>query len=237
MRNHDAMSTGIYAIEHIATERRYVGSAVNFAQRWRVHRCLLRKGTHHSPHLQSAWNKYGEKAFAFKKLIVCSSDDLIRYEQRLIDGYLSADRKYGFNARHLAESNLGHKLSPEVCAKIKVARAKQVFSTETRAMWSKNRTGRKMPDWFGEFTRGHRTGTTHTAETKALISAAGIGRKANLRTVELRSKLTLPIAQEILARYKAGGVTQLALAREFSLNQSTISLIVSGKRWGNYVNT
>lgn len=104
-------------------------------------------------------------------------------------------------------------------------------------MWSKNRTGRKMPDWFGEFTRGHRTGTTHTAETKALISAAGIGRKANLRTVELRSKLTLPIAQEILARYKAGGVTQLALAREFSLNQSTISLIVSGKRWGNYVNT
>lgn len=227
------MNTGIYAIEHTDSGRMYIGSAVNFGARWRVHLCLLRKGKHHSTHLQSAWDKYGEAAFLFKKLVVCSKENMLMYEQRLIDGYRVFESKFGFNGRRNASSQLGMVHSEEARAKIRAKRATQVFSQETKDLWSKNKTGRKMPEWFGEFTRRHKTGTKHTDATKAVISAKGIGRPVHLSSREKKSKLTLPQVNEILTRYSAGGVTQSALAREFSLSQTTISNIVKGKAWSN----
>ena len=52
-------------------DKRYVGSAVNFGARWKEHRHVLKRGTHHSCHLQNAWVKHGEDAFVFRRLIVC----------------------------------------------------------------------------------------------------------------------------------------------------------------------
>jgi hypothetical protein len=45
------------------------------------------------------------------------------------------------------------------------------------------------------------------------------------------AKLTEPQAIEILARYAAGGVSQLALAHEYGLCQATISELVRGLTW------
>lgn len=55
----------IYKILNKKTGDFYIGSAVNVKKRWNVHKCLLRKGLHHSIILQRAWNKYGENEFAF----------------------------------------------------------------------------------------------------------------------------------------------------------------------------
>src|SRR5690606_34420785 len=52
--------SGIYEIHCTKSGRRYVGSAVNFSARWRLHYTQLCAGKHHSRHLQRAWNKYGE---------------------------------------------------------------------------------------------------------------------------------------------------------------------------------
>lgn len=217
----DVMQTGIYAIEHSSSGRMYIGSAINFSARWRVHRCLLRKGKHHSTHLQSAWNMYGEAAFLFKRLVVCSKENMLMYEQRLIDGYRVFESNLGFNGRRHASSQLGLVHSEETRAKIKAKRATQVFSQETKDLWSKNRTGRKMPEWFGEFTRQHRTGFKHTDAAKALMLKAS-------------SKLTQAQANDIRARYAAGGITQSALAKEFSLNPATISHVITGKTWSQF---
>lgn len=227
----DPMNTGIYAIRHVASGKLYVGSALSFAARWRVHRCLLRKGAHHSPLLQAAWNKYGEGSFTFEKLLVCGPDMLLTYEQTLIDGYKAADRRFGFNARPMASSNLGMKLSESARAKVRAARAKQVFSAETRALWSKNRTGKKMPEWFGEFTRQHRTGVKHTEEARAKIGAANKRRTISVETREKKAKLTLAEVEQIRSAYATGGVSQKSLAKQFSVDPSTVSHIVTGKRW------
>ena len=59
--------TGIYLITHISTGRPYVGltgQKEGFEKRWNGHRKVLRRGEH-NPHLQNAWNKYGEEAFSF----------------------------------------------------------------------------------------------------------------------------------------------------------------------------
>lgn len=170
------MHTGIYKIEHVASGRVYIGSAKNFVRRWRVHLCLLRKGAHHSKHLQSAWDKHGEAAFVFKELVVCHESMLSFYEAILIAGYRAHERTHGYNATTETGTMLGYKHSDESRDKIRTRRATQVFSEETRAIWRANRTGRKMPAWFGDFVREMKTGTTHSPEARAKISAAHKGK-------------------------------------------------------------
>ena len=101
------MNTGIYAITHIASGKRYVGSAISFQRRFLCHRSMLRRGVHHNRHLQSAWNRFGAEAFRFERLIVCAPTDLIFYEQRALDAFRAADARHGYNLRARAESQLG----------------------------------------------------------------------------------------------------------------------------------
>ena len=52
--------TGVYAIVHLGSGKKDVGSAAKcFARRWRKHLQDLKNGTHHSRLLQRAFDKYG----------------------------------------------------------------------------------------------------------------------------------------------------------------------------------
>lgn len=84
------MKSGIYKITHVSSEKMYIGSAVSIRRRITTHKHSLKKGSHHSQKLQRAWNKYGEDAFEFKTVLVCSRENLLMYEQTCIDGYDSA---------------------------------------------------------------------------------------------------------------------------------------------------
>ena len=58
----------IYTISNVVNGFRHslVGQTTRLAEiRWKEHRRLLRRGKHCNPHLQYAWNKYGEDAFSF----------------------------------------------------------------------------------------------------------------------------------------------------------------------------
>lgn len=71
------MKIGIYCIENLITNKKYIGQSKNITNRWSRHRVELRKGTHFNPYLQNSWNKYGEKSFKFYILeIVSSPNDL-----------------------------------------------------------------------------------------------------------------------------------------------------------------
>lgn len=65
----------IYAIVHIASGKRYVGSTVDRKSRRAHHWSALRGNRHHCPHLQNAWNKYGEDAFEFRILETLETPD------------------------------------------------------------------------------------------------------------------------------------------------------------------
>jgi hypothetical protein len=45
------------------------------------------------------------------------------------------------------------------------------------------------------------------------------------------SKLTMMIANEIRTKYATGDYTQIALAKEYNINQHSISSVVRNKRW------
>lgn len=226
------MDTGVYTITHLASGRLYIGSASNFARRWRVHKCLLNKGQHHSAPLQAAWNKYGESAFAFKPLMVCAPENIIFYEQRAIDVYKATDRLLGFNVMPVAGSRAGSVHSESTKLKIKTKRATQVFSAETRAFFSTIRKGRKMPAGFAVAARQWKLGTKHTPEARAKISAAGTGRPCSQATREKRQgKLTVADTQRIIRLHATGEYTQAALAKMFGVDPSMVSRILSRQRW------
>lgn len=131
----------IYAIVNTVTGRKYIGSTAKLSKRWNDHRFHLRHGSHRNRHLQSAWRKYGEAAFAFVQLeAVIEDGQLIPREQYHLDAH--APLVYNVGACALSPM-LGQKQSPEI-----------VEATRERHRGNKYCLGR-----------------THSQETKALLSA------------------------------------------------------------------
>ena len=186
--------TGVYAIRHIASGKRYVGSAaVSFRRRWATHLACLRRGTHHSCHLQSAWSKHGEAAFSFDVVETCLPCHAVAVEQVMIDFYKSASREYGYNIAPMAGSNRGlsrnngRKASDEVRAKMSAAQRGRKHSEETRKKMSKSMTGLKRSADCCEQMSQRNKGKAISEETKAKISAANKGLR---RSDETRMRMS-----------------------------------------------
>lgn len=114
-----AMNTGIYKIVNTVTGAVYVGSAaLSFRRRWQKHLSYLRRGKHVNPHLQSAWNKYGETAFEFIILEATAPDGLLALEQWYIDNHARGLGVESYNVAPVAGSMLGFKFSEESKARV-----------------------------------------------------------------------------------------------------------------------
>ena len=96
--------SGVYQIACKANGKIYVGSAVNLQSRWYSHRRDLGNGVHVNPHLQSAWNLYGETNFEFSVLEYVDEQRLLTTEQLWIDKTGCTDRRIGFNVKLEATS-------------------------------------------------------------------------------------------------------------------------------------
>ncbi len=108
---------GVYMIQNNVNNKFYVGSTSNFVKRFILHRHLLRRNKHHSPHLQAAWNKYGEDSFTFMRLCVVENNELrLAIEQSYLD-YL----RPAYNVSPTAVSSMGIKRSEETQAKMREA--------------------------------------------------------------------------------------------------------------------
>lgn len=64
-------TSGIYRIRAIVNDHAYYGSSVDIDKRWKRHLKQLRSGCHFNPHLQFAWQKYGEENFVFELVEQC----------------------------------------------------------------------------------------------------------------------------------------------------------------------
>ena len=72
---------GIYSITNTKSGKVYCGSSNNVSGRWRNHKSKLNKNIHANPHLQNAWNKYGEGSFQFNIEEELPSEQLQNAEQ------------------------------------------------------------------------------------------------------------------------------------------------------------
>ena len=94
---------GVYKIENSVNGKYYIGSSNNIYRRWKEHIKLLNRNNHHSPHLQFAWNKYGEKNFKFSILEECDEEILLEKEQFYIDMMNATDDSFGYNTAPFAD--------------------------------------------------------------------------------------------------------------------------------------
>jgi group I intron endonuclease len=133
--------TGIYRITNTINNHCYIGSAINIEKRIKNHFWKLRKNIHHSPYLQSAYNKYNNDIFIIDTLLYCDKTDLLFYEQRAIDIY-----KPEYNVCLIAGSTLGRKCLDKTKRLISTANKNRVVSNETRKKLSICSKGKTLSD-------------------------------------------------------------------------------------------
>lgn len=232
--------SGIYEILHVDSGKRYIGSAKNFQKRWNIHRHHLRQGTHHSPHLQRSWSKYGDSGFEFSILEKCQADHLLLLEQVWMDWC-----KPEFNVCPKAHNTSGRK-----------------FSEETKQKMSAARIGSKMPPRTEEYRQKMSLAQKGKPKAAHVIAALQVGRKAQVFTAERRASVSQALREAYESglrnrekseahKYKIGqfyaklsdeqvreirklraeGVTCTALAAQFDSNAGTICAIAKRKRY------
>ena len=133
------MVCGIYAILNLLNGKYYIGSAINFSERWRLHLFSLSKNKHHNRHLQSAYNKYGADNFLF--VVLEYTDWLEQREQWWIDSLQSADINLGYNICAAGRNRFGVTASEETRQKLSIAHMGNKHSEEFKINMSKRLKG------------------------------------------------------------------------------------------------
>lgn len=165
------MKGGIYKIINVFNNKFYVGSAVNFKRRKRVHWWRLRRGDHSNKHLQAAWNKYGEKAFTFVIVEECPEGaDILAIENVWLKEHVGKDYCYN-SATDATAPTLG-------------------WYGEKNPMWGK--TFSHTPEALIKIRQAS-TGRKHTADTKQRIKNYLIGKP---RPAEVRAKIAAGVSGE-----------------------------------------
>lgn len=145
---------GVYRILNTSNGRAYVGSTKNAKNRKNDHFKMLRNGTHHSKHLQNAYNLAVDKSvFKFQLLLRCEEGQLIDTEQYFIN-FMTPE----YNILQLAGRTTGYKHTEET---------RSVLSEK-----SKNQKNRNFSVMI-EANRGRPKSAAHKAKT----GLANRGRK------------------------------------------------------------
>lgn len=168
---------GVYAITNVLTDTVYYGQSVNMVKRLRGHAIALGLGRHENQYLQRSWDRHGERAFVFTPVYLIPNGDLTSREKSCIDGA---------HAMGLKTFNL--------CVAMPSNKTGVRSTDATRAKISAGMLGKKN-------SLGHKNalGCKHSAEARAKMSAAWLGKTRPPFSAEHRAKLSSA------ARHRASG--------------------------------
>lgn len=224
------MVSGIYAIVNIVNDKIYVGSAVNFSERWRLHNLALSKNKHHNRHLQAAYNKYGKDSFIFV-VIEYTKVWLLEREEHWINTLDSTNIEIGYNICKATRNRHGVKISEETRVKLIASHLRNKHSEETKARMSESKIGNTINNgrkWSAETVAkraASNTGKKRSKEAKAKMSIAKTGIKHSEE-----AKLKMRLAK--LGKKKSEeAVAKMRGPRVISEETRTKLVAAANKRW------
>lgn len=159
--------SGIYCIENLINNKKYVGQSVDIYNRWCHHKSELNNNVHFNDYLQKSWNKYGSENFRFYILEYCDIEQLDDREIYYISLYNTLNRTKGYNLT--SGGTNGKVYSDETRAKISKALKGHAVSSESRAKIRKNHA-----DISG--SNNGMFGKRHSEEVKRKIGEANRGK-------------------------------------------------------------
>lgn len=241
-------------IKNVLTGKFYIGSTIHTDRRFREHLSDLRKGKHHSIHLQRAFDKYGEKSFIFEIIesVDQATDEKLRErEQYYIDTLMPYRRDIGYNVSRgtatcvlYGENNgfYGREHSEETRFKIAESLKKynvkygpvcvgRQLSDETKKKISLGNKGKKRSEEvrknISEKNKGRlpwNKGKSLSDETKMKLSEINRGENNTNAKIDRRCALNIK-----LALY--GDMDVQEIVNLFSVSVDTVYNIKNGKVW------
>lgn len=207
--------TGIYCIENIINNKKYIGQSIHIHRRWSEHKSELNNNFHSNDYLQKAWNKYGADNFKFYIIELCDINELDAREDYYILLYNTINDDYGYNLQ--AGGGVNRIVSESTRYKLSQAAKKK--------RPNKDISGNKNP-MFGK---------SHSDETKEKIRQSRIGSKASDETREKLSKMRtgeknarcIPVyCPELDETFWGAKEAEL----KYGVNRNKISECINGKR-------
>lgn len=189
------MDSGIYTITNKANGKIYVGYSISMSRRMYQHKRSLRVREHSNPHLQSAYDCYGEDCFEFEVLEYHEEMSVLpSIENYWVNMLRSNDREYGYNIACTSDRHEAYKWSDETRQKMMKRFSEGnhpaigfKHSEETKKIWSEQRRGRKFSDEAkAAMSMGQKL--AYTDERREKISKARKGRKHTDETKRILSE-------------------------------------------------
>lgn len=171
------MASGIYCIENIIDNKKYIGYAEDIDKRIKTHKSLLLNDSHFNAYLQHSYNKNGIDNFIFYTIQETMNNEeylknMEMYWISYYDSYIKDGK--GYNMTRGGEGMRGFIHSEESLKKMSIA-----SSGENNPMF-----GKPMPEYLKKLASERMSGENHpffgkprSEETKKKISDANKGRK------------------------------------------------------------
>ena len=164
--------SGIYCIQNIVTNKKYIGQSNNIYYRWRKHKSELNRNVHVNTYLQNSWNKYGQENFKFYIVEKCALELLDEKEIYYVEYYNTLDDRFGYNLKTGGQNcntqitdEVKKKLSESVKASYDNTDLRKRRSDTTKQYWSNPENKKRI---IGE--NNVMFGRKHTEESKKKMS-------------------------------------------------------------------
>lgn len=224
---------GIYGIRNKVNEKIYIGKTqVNFGDRWDSHKSKLRGNKHDNPHLQHAWNKYGENNFKFIILEECVEDVSLEEINDLEIQYIKEykNKKQSYNISDGGDGAHGCHLSEEAKRKIGIKNhyngLGRKASEATRKKMSIAQSNRKhTPESIAKMKEIHK-GKVFSKETREKISKTLQEHPTNQK----HSKETII---NLRRDREQCGLSVKELGEKYNIGERYVRMLINYKRWKN----